>query len=66
MTDPVRRRSPPGTNPRKDKAPCKVDGCTRTVHYSSGLCSMHHRRLQRKGDVGTPGSPRAPKKRTAP
>ncbi len=40
-------------NLRKLEKPCKVEGCQKHAHYSSGLCAMHHRRLQRKGDVGS-------------
>lgn len=41
--------------------PCRVEGCTRLRHYSSGLCTMHQKRLQRHGTLEKPSRKKPPK-----
>lgn len=50
---------------RNSNTPCAVAGCASTAYYASGMCAMHHRRMQRTGGVGPAAptrGPRQPKK----
>jgi hypothetical protein len=49
MLPPGRQAAPP--------RPCAVDGCDLTA-VKKGLCSTHHGRLRRLGDVGSPDTRR--------